>query len=82
MRSVLLLFFQFIFGSVGLAMVVGSFTSALWGLAFVTAKSFGLEVQSWFWVFAGPPLVAVMAGLLLFCGSLMFSINKSLEGLK
>lgn len=58
---------------------LASLTSVLWGLAFVTMMSFGLQVQSWFWVFAGPVVVVFLAGCAGILGALLWYISQGLR---
>ena len=63
----------------GLAAMIASMTSMLWGLAFVTARSFGLEVVSWFWVFAGPLVVIIAAFALALVGYFLMYLSRELS---
>lgn len=58
---------------------VTSITSFMWGLAFVTSKSFGLEVVSWFWVFAGPITVVALSSLAMFVSWLLFGLLRAIS---
>ncbi|WP_339118955.1 hypothetical protein [Halomonas sp. BMC6] len=63
----------------GISGIIASMTSMLWGLAFVTARSFGLEVVSWFWVFAGPVVVVFAAFALAIIGYVLVYLSRELS---
>ncbi len=79
MSKLLVILASSFFNVLGWLFWLGSLTSALWGLAFVTMMSFGLQVHSWFWVFAGPFVVIVLAGCSAILGALLQQISKALR---